>query len=773
MIGIFRIKRGAHRTVEKSDTENDRYRQIFESAGEAILVGMGGFIRLANRKAEELTGYTREELGRRSLYDFIHPDDRERVFQIGVKALSGEPVPGNYTYRGICKDGTVKWVESNTVVIEWEGQPAGLNFVTEITDQKILEKKMASTLESLKSRVKDRTEKLTRADEAVRLSEKRFKALFENAPLAGLIFRIGRHGFVLSDFNRAALVQTRGWIAGRVGRRATDIFNDRPDIVDLLRRCRNEKATQRLEADLHLPEPESRRHIRYYASFIPPEDILVYMEDITEQHRIEAALQESEVRYRRLVEHSPLAICITIDDRIVFANQTAATFAGLADSKDLIGLSPLDMHPAERRDSSLERRDMVIEQGAIAPAIDYEFRQPDGEIIVVQTSAYPYLFEGKPAVLILGLDVTEQKKAREALAESEAHLRALMRTAEDFVIFRLLLGRTGMPKVAFVSPSARTILKASDPDSFSAWLDAIHPEDRPHCRQAVDSIHENGKFSVECRTKPIDGGDCRWLQMIGVKVDDAKGFPLHVNGVILDITERKNAENYRLAHRKKLQDLAIRLTTVEEDERRRLAVNLHESLGQLLALGLSRLKSLREQTLKREAQLPLSNVIGHLEESIQAIRAMTFELSPPLLYDLGLAPALEWLAEYFQDQYGPTIRFYHTGQGEHMPARLKSMLFRSVRELLNNAVQHAKADRIDIELKVEDGYVEICVSDNGVGMDMSSSCETLGNGFGLFSIKERFEPFGGELTIDSSPGQGSMFTLKVPSNVLMVSAPEA
>jgi len=180
-----------------------------------------------------------------------------------------------------------------------------------------------------------------------------------------------------------------------------------------------------------------------------------------------------------------------------------------------------------------------------------------------------------------------------------------------------------------------------------------------------------------------------------------------------------------------------------------------------------RLHSLRAEPAIEEQREHLSTALGLLDESIQHTRDLTFQLSPPILTELGLDAALEWLAEEMQRQYGLTITVEHKQFRRLISIEMRSFLFIAVREILLNVVKHAKARTAMVRLFRDEAADEvvITVTDDGQGFDARSITNThgRGGGFGLFSIRERLRYLGGRLDITSASGDGATVTLRIPA----------
>jgi len=230
--------------------------------------------------------------------------------------------------------------------------------------------------------------------------------------------------------------------------------------------------------------------------------------------------------------------------------------------------------------------------------------------------------------------------------------------------------------------------------------------------------------------------------------------------VLYDITARKLAEDQVRVYQRELLGLASELSQAEERERRRIASDLHDSIIQNLALLQIMLGGLRAQA-DPALHATVDDARALLTASIQSARTLTFELSPPVLYELGLIAALEWIGEQMQQRHGLLVAVKAAGHFRLFSDDHRALLFSIVRELLVNIVKHARADQVTIHAEARDGMVAITVTDDGVGFDPAIT-EDQRSGYGLFSIRERLRHFGGTLTITSRPGAGTRVELLAP-----------
>lgn len=277
-------------------------------------------------------------------------------------------------------------------------------------------------------------------------------------------------------------------------------------------------------------------------------------------------------------------------------------------------------------------------------------------------------------------------------------------------------------------------------------------------------------------------GTVRETSWANIRISDGRQV-----GIGVDITERKKAEEalrqlnetleQKVAERtaladfraKQLQSLAVELIQAEEQERRRMAEILHDDLQQILA-------SARIQLQTASQKLPDSDILNNVEhllkESIAKSRRVSHELSPPVLYHAGLVDALKWLVRKMEERFGLSVELTSHLEKPSENESIKTFLFRAVQELLFNVFKHAGAEKAQVNLSESDGCIIITVADRGEGFEpdilKTSTAET---GLGLLSLRERAQYLGGDLEIESHPGDGASFILKVPLRLEITEEP--
>ena len=260
-------------------------------------------------------------------------------------------------------------------------------------------------------------------------------------------------------------------------------------------------------------------------------------------------------------------------------------------------------------------------------------------------------------------------------------------------------------------------------------------------------------------------GNANFLLVTKVPLRDSAGNITGLVGIHRDITERKQAEHKLLEHQNHLKQLATRLTLTEERERRHIASEIHDEISQTLAMVKIKLDTLRSSPPSEVSAAEIEEISSSVENVIQKTRTLTFELSNPLLYVLGLEAAVaEWLSEQVQEKHGIATEFQDDGKAKPLDDDVKMMLFRNVRELRINCIKHSNAGKVRVGIRRTNGSIEVVVEDNGVGFDPAEVRLTVGkkSKFGLFSIREGLENLGGHFIIESKPGAGCKAIMTAP-----------
>jgi PAS domain S-box-containing protein len=488
---------------------------------------------------------------------------------------------------------------------------------------------------------------------------------------------------------------------------------------------------------------------------------LNFLRDITERKQAEEALRESEEKFRSLAEQSPNMIFINRRGKIVYVNNRCEEVMGYTreefcspnfDFRTLVTPESLDLI-----NDNFSRH----LRGEDVRPYDYSIIRKDGKRIEAINTSKLIQYEGQSAILGIVTDITERKKSEQALRESEERLKILFESAPEAIYLIDPEGRfvdgnkaaedlIGLEKTEVIGKSlaelgllpARQLSKAQTNLRKVAAGKLSGPNEYTIKRQ--DGSH----ISVEVRTFPVK---------IGGK--------LLTLGIARDITEHKRTEKKLLEHQAKLKSLASRLSLAEERERYRLATDLHDQISQSLVISKIKLDQLCKSSGSEEFNKSLKDISNCLGQVIDDTRALTFDLSYPILYELGFEAAVaEWLTDQIQVKHGIETEFVDDGHKKPLDDDIRVLLFRNVRELLINVVKHAQPKKVKVSINRIKDNIRIIVEDDGVGFDpvevMSMSAKRAK--FGLFSVRERLEQLGGSIDIDSDVGRGSKITMTAP-----------
>jgi PAS domain S-box-containing protein len=218
-----------------------------------------------------------------------------------------------------------------------------------------------------------------------------------------------------------------------------------------------------------------------------------------------------------------------------------------------------------------------------------------------------------------------------------------------------------------------------------------------------------------------------------------------------EIDKRRGAE-------RELRSLTRELLLVEERERRQLAQDLHDGLGQTLTLAIMRLAMLRE-ALDPTQQRTAAGIESLLCEAQESSTSLSFRLSPPLLYDMGFVPAVQWLCDDIERSYGVKVELDDDDRPKTLDDQIRAVVFRCTRELLINVAKHAGTPAARVSIRRTRDHLHVIVADDGVGFDPG---KLAAGGFGVASVRERLHHVGGRLSIDSRPGAGTTAAISAP-----------
>lgn len=755
-----------------------RYRAIVDQSAAGIAsVSVRGNFTYANAGLSRMLGYTPDELVGKNIRQLTHPDHLEETLQLFDRLVStGEPF--EVDKRIIRRDGSAIWA---TVAVSPVGDEEG-------------------RIESVSAIFIDITERRSAESELARTRDRMRLIVESSVDIAIFTTDLNR---VIDSWNPGAAKMTLFSEEEACGMSGDDIFT----LEDRALGAPETEFRTALESGRAANE---RWHVRkdgalFYGSglVMPLRDdngeaigVVKIMRDLTAQKEVEEALRLSEERVRIAVDAAQMGTWIwNITGNEVIWNEQHYRLLGLepGSGREDPKLFFDHIHPDDR-DRVTDRIQQAIETRSVFAA---EFRvvREDGGVGWMQ--GYGQLIETNESgpLRMSGVmsDVTERRMAEEALRQSEERYQ-LAADAVQSVIYDWDIASDGTTR----SRELWNLLgfDPDDPDTRSnEWFRSrLHPDDRDRVVQSLqDALRDGDRFESEFRVQHRDGHYITVLD-IGRFVRDADGTATRCVGSVTDITRRKEIEAELLEHQARLEEMVIertaqlatthdlllaeskareeiqaerlallkRILTMQEDERKRIARNMHDHFGQqitALRLSLDLLAGKAESHELKARIAGMQDIATSLDSDINFI---VWELRPVSLDDLGLAASLADLAAKWSRQTNILVDF-HAGSIDEtgIAADVQTALYRIAQEALNNIARHSAATRASVLLECAGNDLTLIIEDNGKGFDTERSTRAR-KGLGLSGMRERAESAGGRFMVESLATAGTTVYVSVP-----------
>jgi PAS domain S-box-containing protein len=494
------------------------------------------------------------------------------------------------------------------------------------------------------------------------------------------------------------------------------------------------------------------------------------MRDITVRKRTEAALRESEERLSLAFAGAQEGVWDwNLETGHVVYSARWKQMLGYADNEIESHVSAWErlLHPDDQ--ARAKELNAAVARGERAYAAEFRLRHKNGHYVDVLSRGLPVRrVPDGPVVRIVGthFDLTERKRAELALRESEERLTLAFEGAQEG-IYDWNLETGGV----VYSKHWKRMLGYEDHEiepHVSAFERLIHPDDLDRARHVNTGVSRGDRpYEVEFRLRHKDGHYVPVLSRGYPVRREPDGPVVRIVGTHFDLTERKQAEEARERERSERArtELLGRMVFAQEDERRRIAREMHDQFGeQLTALGL-RIRMLKDAA--GENLSPLVEALEHVAQQLDRdVDHLVWELRPTALDDLGLRAAL---ANYVQDwslRVGVSAELHTAGlTNDRLPSEVETTLYRIAQEALNNIAKHARAGHVEIILERRPDHVSLIVVDDGVGFD-PGEMDGERRGFGLLGMQERAALVGATLEIESAPGEGTTILVRMPTTSL-------
>lgn len=327
-------------------------------------------------------------------------------------------------------------------------------------------------------------------------------------------------------------------------------------------------------------------------------------------------------------------------------------------------------------------------------------------------------------------------------------------------------------KIIDVNMATLEMFKAKSNREYCDNIAMTFTEDSYKSFVNVAAEFYNGSFCFEAEEirKDLYGNEIHALVRVSISPGCERDWSKILVSIV-DITRRKLIEYEMIADRQRLRDLASQLSRVEEQQRRRIATDLHDHICQSLALSVIRLEGLRDSCKGRcegVAEGAIDKICETMLNTITRTRELIFDLSSPTLYRFGLEPAVtELMTEQFRDYKHIRHKFITDKKPKPLAEDVSVLLFKAIREALVNIIKYADASNVIVDIRRSDDNISISIKDDGIGFDADGVGLVLGRsgGFGLFNIRERLDYVGGRFAVDSQVGLGTTVTLQAPLEV--------
>ena len=496
-------------------------------------------------------------------------------------------------------------------------------------------------------------------------------------------------------------------------------------------------------------------------SLIPGPDesssfLMTIAKDISARRKVDDYLRKQNEALQKILDHVPLMISVaTKEGSIRFVNREWERTLGW--SLEEIIRENLDIFSLCYPDPEHRREVLKFVAEANSEWVEFRLQTRDGQVLDT-TWARVKLSDGMSVGI--GRDITARKRTEEALKRSEAYLAAGQRLSHTGS-----LALNVFSKELFWSEETFRIFGVDPPmSSFvlaETFLQRIHPEDRPGIEQGIKEAPKASVGYAKDYRIVLPDGSIRYIHDVIYPVANEVGQIVERYGVVMDVTERTLAELERQRSFDQLRALTARVQNAREEERKRVAREIHDELGQALTAIKIDLSSLvhdfppeAQETKRIES---ISNVV---DQTIKSVRRISTELRPGILDDMGLIAAVEWAAEEFEARTGTRCRLELLENDNSIDPDRATAIFRILQETLTNVARHANAASVYVRLFKEGGNVVLEVHDDGRGATEEQLSAS--GSLGIRGMRERALLLGGELAIRGISSQGTTVLVRIP-----------
>ena len=734
------------RSVEALRASEERFSKVFRNSPDSIaLVNLAdGRLIDVNDQFVELTGYSRDEvLGRTSLeFDlWQNVDEREQFLRLarepdGVRAFAA-------TIR--TKSGESRDMQFSSDLIELDGRACAITSGRDVTAQ-------------------------TRAENALHESEARLRLLVQASNVGLWDWNLLTNDAFLSPEWKQQLGYADHEVANRYEEWESRLHPEDRDRA--LTAVGDFRAGRRNDYDIEFRlrhKDGSWRWILTRADILHdsagrPVRMLGCHVDITERKRAEEALVTERLLLRTMADNLPAYVFVKdTARRYRFVNRTHAQQLGLKSEAEILGKTVFDVFPADIARLFDQDSKTVLETGT--PVIEreepYEANGKHGWFLTTKVPLRDT--QGAITGLVgIALDITARKQAEAALVEERNLLRTLVDHIPDFIFVKDTQSRQ------LLNNKANLHLLGAQTDAEVAGKTVFDFYPREQAQRYFDEdqrVMRSGQAQLNQEESVLNhDGEERLLLGSKVPLRDVHGTCIGLVGIKRDITEHRRANIELAASRERLEILSRQLIATQEHERRHLARELHDEIGQALTGIRLNLKALQQPGHSLNSATLVRDTIAVVDQTLQQVRSLALDLRPSMLDEIGLVAALRWCFDRQARQAGFTAHYLAEPAACSASKEIEITCFRVAQESLTNIARHANARNVHLELRQNDTRLELVVQDDGVGFDVAAARDrtTMGASLGLLGMQERVELIGGQLEIESTHSGGTLVRARFP-----------
>jgi len=612
------------------------------------------------------------------------------------------------------------------------------------------------------------TTELHRTQVELEAARDRYVHLYDFSPAAHLT--LDTHGTIVEANLRAGTLLdiNRNELIGQSLAR----FIARSDAATFQRHCEEVlKTGTRQTCEVHLRRKAGLSRFVYLVSLAlhnKPGHITHWrtaLLDITERKRAEEELRESEARHRAVLDNSPGMVFLKDPEgRYLHVNRQFERAFHIT-REQVVGKTDEAIFPPEQA-AAFRANDHMVFQAGVPLEFEEVAVHDDGPHTSIVSKFPLYGGDGKPYALCgITTDITERKRVEKELGQSEERYRSIFENAVEGIFQTTLDG-----KYVAVNPALARMYGYDSPDEMIAAITNIATQlyvDPGRRDEFIRLMQEQEKLTgFEALVHRKDGSFIWISENVRTRRDQVGGL-IGYEGTVEHITERKLAEERLRVTLEEVRMLSGRLATVEEEERTRIARELHDELGvglTCLKIDLSRLATIVGDGVSANARANLDDkvrsMVEQVDSTIAAVQRLVTQLRPALLDNLGLIAAIEWQCHDFQKRTGIPCTCVTSADDIAMEPERATTLFRICQEALTNTARHAQATAVTIKLESHNDSLQLVVADNGVGIPDRKVSDR--RSLGLLGMKERAAAFGGEVTILGHPEKGTTVIACLP-----------